>query len=261
MLSGPTISPQDAYVARILSTYLVPSGPNSPTELGANAVAPSLYRWAGNNISASGIHYSGSYAKGTGVAGGTDVDLFISLLSTTPGSLAEIRLKLFRWCQTEHWQPRMQDVSIGITYATTRIDLVPARLQPGSTTYHSLSRRSGQWTQTNVQKHIAVVTGSGRQQEIRAIKLWRNLHHLEFPSFYLELFVVDALSGRRHGDLAANVLLALQTIGQRLLVTRIVDPANTNNVVSNDLTLQEKSKIAALATVSAQRNNWNHIIW
>jgi hypothetical protein len=255
------MTPQDAYVSTVLTRYTVPSGPQSPTELAATAIAPSLVQWTNGNLSPAGIHYSGSYAKGTGIAGGTDVDLFISLAATTPNSLSDIRANLFRWCTNQGWRPTQQDVSVGITYSGTKIDLVPGKVQEGYTNYHSLHRRSGSWTQTNVQEHIRVVLTSGRQQEIRAIKLWRQLNGLDFPSFYLELMVIRALSGRPNNNLAANVVHALQFIGANLETARIVDPANTNNVISEDLTLIEKRRIAQVAAASAIKPNWNQIIW
>ena len=83
----------------------------------------------------------------------------------------------------------------------------------------------------------------------------------DFPSLYLELFTIQALSGRSQSALAENVLHALCTIGSSLTSTRIEDPANTNNVLSDDLTRQEKERIASLATQSTREQYWESIIW
>jgi hypothetical protein len=42
---------------------------------------------------------------------------------------------------------------------------------------------------------------------------------------------------------------------------RIVDPANTNNVVSDDLTAVEKKRIANQATNSRAEQYWERVIW
>jgi hypothetical protein len=42
---------------------------------------------------------------------------------------------------------------------------------------------------------------------------------------------------------------------------RVVDPANTNNVLSDDLTQAEKQRIAAQAAQSAREQSWDRIIW
>jgi hypothetical protein len=135
----------DEYVAGVLSKYAVARGASSPAELLGGRLAGPLRQWAGNWL--AGLSYSGSYAKGTGVNGVTDVDLFISLNSGTPGSLVEIYEGLFAVAEKQGWQPRRQDVSIGVKNGGAAADLVPGRIQEGYTNYHSLYRRkTGGWT-------------------------------------------------------------------------------------------------------------------
>ncbi len=198
----------DEYVRRVLAKYAVQSGPQSPAERLGGEVAGPLRTWAGSQLNA--LEYSGSYAKGTGVAGVADVDIFISLKADTTGSLKELYESLFRLAQAQGWSPRRQNVSVGITLGGTRADLVPGRVQAGYQNYHSLFvRKRDSWTQTNVALHIDTVRKSGRVDEIRAIKIWRTLQGLDFPSLYLELFVIQVLAGRSKTDLAENVLYAL----------------------------------------------------
>ena len=250
----------DEYVESILRKYAVLTGPYSKAEQTANAIAPSIRSWADRYLTS--LTFSGSYAKGTAISIATDIDLFISLSSTTPGTLADIYENLYKWALTQGWGPQRQNVSIGISYNGAKIDLVPARLQAGYQNYHSLytfKRKS--WTQTNVSLHIDTVSRSSRTKEIQAIKIWRTLNSLDFPSLNLELFVIDALKGKPTNQLATNVLHGLNTIASSLPFSRIVDPANTNNTVSDDLTIAEKFKIYAQAKASASKPNWGQIIW
>jgi hypothetical protein len=244
----------------VLAKYAVPRGPNSPAEqLGATVAGP-LRSWAGQQLNA--LQYSGSYAKETGVRGISDVDVFISLKSDTKETLKELYELLFSLAQKNGWSPRRQNVSVGVTINGTRGDLVPGKVQEGYQNYHSLYlRKQDSWTQTNVALHVDTVHSSGRLREIRAVKIWRMLHNLDFPSLYLELFTIQSLSGRTQANLADNVLHALGTIGNALASTRIVDPANTNNVFSDDLTKQEKAQLASLAAQSAGQKYWKDIIW
>jgi tRNA nucleotidyltransferase (CCA-adding enzyme) len=64
----------DEYVSRVLAKYAVPTGATSPAERAGAALAGPIRKWAGEHL--AGLWYSGSYAKGTGVKGVTDVDLF-----------------------------------------------------------------------------------------------------------------------------------------------------------------------------------------
>ena len=184
----------DQYVESILAKYEVARGPTSPAERLGTVVAGPLRTWAGQQLNA--LQYSGSYAKETGVHEVSDVDVFISLKSDTTNSLKEIYNSLYSLAQQQGWSPRQQNVSVGVTVNGTRGDLVPGKVQAGYQNYHSLYlRKRDSWTQTNVSLHVDTVHNSGRLREIRAVKIWRMLHGLDFPSLYLELFVIDALSG------------------------------------------------------------------
>ena len=250
----------DQYVESILAKYEVPRGPSSPAERLGAAVAGPIRTWAGQQLNA--LEYSGSYAKETGVRGISDVDIFISLKSDTTNTLKELYKSLYDLALRQMWSPRTQNVSVGVTVNGTRGDLVPGKVQAGYETYHSLYlRKKDSWTQTNVALHVDTVRKSGRVREIRALKIWRYLRSLDFPSLYLELFAIEALSGRAYSSLADNVLYALRIMSTALVSARIEDPANTNNVLSDDLTKQEKERISGLAAQSAREQSWGKIIW
>ena len=248
---------QDQYVAGILQKCAVNV---SAAKTAAESVAPAIWRWGGSQVSS--LDYLGSFAKGTGNNISTDVDLFISLKSDTQENLKQIYESLFTCATNQGWSPVRQNVSIGISANGMKLDLVPGKIQAGYQNVHSLyKRKSDSWTQTNVKKHIDTVRNSGRTKEIRVIKIWRNLHSLSFPSFYLELAVIEGLKGRSKTNLAANVLHSLNYIGASLPTSRIVDPANTNNVISDDLTLAEKNAVARQAKASGGEQYWRDIIW
>jgi hypothetical protein len=137
---------------------------------------------------------------------------------------------------------------------------VPAKRQDGYSQNHSLYRRKADtWTKTNVTTHIRHVSNSGRTQEARIIKLWRNQKSLDFPSFYLELIVINALSGSR-ASLSENVWKVFQYLRGKFSDARVVDPANTNNIISDDLTAAERAKVKAAAMQALAASNWNQIV-
>ncbi len=250
----------DEYINNVLQKYVVPTGPYSPAEQNANIIIPAIRRWASGYL--EGIFFSGSYAKGTGVSGSADIDIFISLASTTPNTLGDNYTNLFNFASGQGWMPRRQNVSIGVTYNNTKIDLVPGRVQTGFQNFHSIYlNRQNSWQQTNVKLHIDKVVQSNRIKEIRAIKIWRNLHGLDFPSFYLELTVLAALSGKPISTLAQNVISVFEYLQAPFPTVKVEDPANTNNFVSNDLTLAGKQTIAAQARRSQYAGYWSQIIW
>jgi hypothetical protein len=231
---------------------------------GAQAVAvqqilPTLQHWAGQYLIE--IQLSGSVAKGTANAGANDMDLFIAMSSTTPGTLRDIYESLHTMA-AQRWPARRQNVSTGIQAGGYLFDLVPGRLQPGYQNWFSLWRNKAQtWTQTNIALQIQTVANSGRAEEIRILKLWRSLAGLDFPSFILELAVLQALHGRRLGDLANNVSAALDWLRDNMSTAQLVDPANTNNVVTDDLSASDRAAIARAAGAARAQQYFSNFVW
>lgn len=250
----------DDYVLAVIQKYKVATGPRSRSERIGQAVAPLTKEWAGQCF--SGVTYSGSYAKDTAITLASDVDLFISLVSNCNGTLRELYESLHSFLGKKGLNPRRQNVSIRIAYDGAQVDLVPGRRQDEYGSDHSLYRRKADtWTKTNVEKHVGVVAGSGRLNEIRATKIWRELHRLEFPSLYLELMTIRALRGRATVQPATNLWTALEYFRDNMTSVRIEDPANSNNMLSDDLSDAEKRTVAAAARNSISKQRWEGIIW
>ena len=250
----------DEYILSILKKYEVPRGPESAAEKAASRIAPKIQRWAGEWLAA--LSYSGSYVKQTAVHGITDVDLFISLKPEMPGNLKKIYDELFTLAALHGWNPRRQNVSIGVSINGMDLDLIPGRAQPGFENYHDLYwLKTDSLRHTDVNFHVETVAKSHRHREIQAIKIWRHIHQLDWPSLYIDFFVINALTGRSTDSLSLNVLHALDAIGETLETACIVDPANLDNMLSNDLTPQEKKNIADQAKKSAAQQHWEDILW
>lgn len=80
-------------------------------------------------------------------------------------------------------------------------------------------------------------------------------------SFYLEMAVIDSLRNARVGHTAANVLQALEHFRDKIETTQYINPANTNNIVSDGCTQAEKAAIAAKARESLGKKTWGEIVW
>ena len=219
-----------------------------------------IHTWGGNRI--HGIKRSGSFAKGTAVRGGTDLDLFVSLNWSKQRSLKDMYESLYVALQDMQMRPSRQNVSIGLVVRSLKVDVVPGRRHSGNSGDHSLYKHlTDTWTKTNIDRHIRVVKRSGLQKEICALKIWRRLHNLEYPSIYLELSTIEAMRRRRRQGLSKNLVAILDWIGSNIGSVNIVDPANTANIISDDLRASGKSDIAARARWSLAQNYWENVIW
>jgi hypothetical protein len=247
----------DQYLTQVINKYR--SNETSAKDQ-VSLIYPTIQRW-GNQYLIEAI-YSGSIAKGTAISLGTDADVFISLSSNTPGTLADIYNTLYNALVQAHYQPRKQNVSISINSGGYQIDLVPGRRQSQYGYDHNLYKnKANTWTQTNVKTHVNHVAGSNRISEIKLTKIWRQLNNLEFPSFYLELAVIDCLSGKSYSDLSGNFWHILDFLSGDFVNRRYLDPANTNNVISSDLSSSEKLVIRSAAIAARTKQHWAQIVW
>ena len=75
-MSSAAVNPDFAsdYVASVVEKYAVHAGPGSVAARAANEVVPVVKAWAGRYLLDIGL--SGSYAKGTALSLGTNVDVF-----------------------------------------------------------------------------------------------------------------------------------------------------------------------------------------
>lgn len=246
----------DDYLRIILARETVDVSFTSPVRKVATALAPTLQRWGAGHL--LDISPSGSFAKGTANSSGTDIDLFLSISASCPNTLSEIYNTLFN--AMAGYYPKKQNVSINVKVNGQDVDLVPAKRQSTQTNDHSLFRsRANTWTKTNIAKHVNYVLASGRNAEIRVLKLWRNQKGLDFPSFYLEMTTINALAGKNAGT-SQNVWTVFQYLRDNFVNARVVDPANTNNVISDDLTAAEKQRIKKAAETALAAKNWNQIV-
>jgi predicted nucleotidyltransferase len=219
--------------------------------------------WAGRDL--ADVFVSGSSAKGTALIGSSDLDLFISLKSGMTGTLYENYHSLAKYIASKNIKIRLQNVSIRATFYGLKIDLVPGKKKPNQVNWHFLhtNRRDDQYRiQTNVSNHVNYVLDSGRVREIMALKIWRELHKLDFPSMYLEMYAIKALSGKwsRKIDIADNFLYVLEHIAKYFRSTAIYDPSNRSNIISDSLYAYEKKPIQTAAERSMKQEFLDQIL-
>ena len=247
----------DQYLQGIISKYSVNV---QGAKVAANLLIPVIKRWAGSYLIET--VFSGSFAKGTFISLSTDADIFISLSSQTPNTLREIFNNLYNAVTEARYTARKQNVSIRVIVNSYKVDLVPGKRQSQYGNDHSLYRnKANTWTQTNINTHVSYVVDSKRISEIKLAKIWRELHKLDFPSFYLEMAVIDSLKYVRSTQLSERFMKVLIFFSEELTKRRYVDPANTNNIISDDLSTVGKMAVSVKATQSKGKPYWEGIVW
>lgn len=255
------------YLESIINKYSARSLNNSLLQIAM--LKSGLKTWA--NGCFIEIKDSGSRAKGTAISLASDVDYLISLSTdcdtNNGGGLKGIYESLGSYLSENYSSVRKQNVSFRIKLTELEVDITPARKQSGNTNYHSIYlSKLDTWRQTNIQKHITDISGSGRLNEIKLLKIWRELNKLDFSSIYLEYLTLSILSGKSKDSskLGDNFIFLLRELAKDTnnpLSSRIVDPANSNNILSDLLTATEKKAIISKAKISCEQQYWQDIVW
>ena len=218
------------------------------------------------------IKQSGSRAKGTAIKGKSDIDIFLSFDDPNGYfTLKELYNEVYSCLNGVFNNARKQNVSIGIKYGGFDIDVVPAR-RVNSASYIKQATRYNDhylWSNkkqnrmlTNIQKHIDLVKYSGLINEIILIKVWREQKKLDFPSIYLELFVIEAFAyydttGKTFEN---RISYLFWYIKNNIENKKIVDPGNSSNILSDELSFTEKLQIKTAAQNAIDAQYWSEVV-
>lgn len=227
-----------------------------------------LKEWAGNCF--VNILDSGSRAKGTAISLASDVDYLVSLSSScnaNNGGLKAIFESLHTMLRGYYPSVRRQNVSVRINLNDLEVDVTPARLQPGYLNFHSIHlSKMDTWRQTNIQQHISDISKSGRLNEIKLTKIWRELNGLDFSSIYLEYLITDIILYNKPKSISSletnfqHILSELARDVGNPIYARIVDSANSGNILSDLLTVSEKERIKTHAKIAAAATYWQSVV-
>jgi hypothetical protein len=249
----------DQYAASIVEKYRVVTDSTSTSHRGATQVIPLLKQWGKQHL--LGITLSGAYVKNTAITLSSDVDVLVSLSPVEGMEMKIIFWNLFKYLSDQDLHPHTRDVSIRLRSGGFNVDVIPACREGENAGNVLFNKRSGKAMKTDIARHIHLVANSGRQQEICALKIWRERMSLDFPSLYLECTVLHALSSERFGQLADNFLAVLRYLSHRFEQALVEDPANSENILSNDLSAGDKKAIAAAAREALYEENWKKMLW
>ncbi|WP_299638286.1 hypothetical protein [Devosia sp.] len=215
--------------------------------------------WGGRHIVE--VVPGGGFEKGLANRSGVSVDYVVWIDTQSERRIPEVYESMFSTFERLGLAPVRRHVTLALQLGNIAIDLLPAkRLSMISDIHEIYSARRALSLTTNLNQHVLDSHDSGRQEEIRIIKLWRDQNGLDFPSFYLELATIAALRRRPLGALADNVWAVLGFL-ERLLVPRaMLDPANAANIVSDELTAAQKRGIAIAAAAARNGRPWSEIV-
>jgi hypothetical protein len=208
------------------------------------------------------FYYAGSFGKHTMIRQRYDLDIVIYWPHAVTYTMEGIYNAVGQELQ-KHWKVvRSKTVSWELPFeGGFHVDVVPGRALDGSFRESNLFRTDTRTTlKTSLKTHIDTVRQSGRRDAIRLMRLWRERKGVPFKkSFLLELMTISGCSGTRFDDLSAQVWAALHYVRDNILGCNVLDTANTNNSLSDDLTPGDRQGIYRAARASTQAKYWSEV--
>lgn len=210
---------------------------------------------------------SGSYAKHDAINIKFDLDVCQPFKHNSFGTLEEMADEVFAFFNEEFedddlvkYATRKQRVSTGITFIIDgdeiQLDIVPGR-ELGDGDYSETNRlnlyvrakllEAASSTQTNIQKHIDLVKGKNAERDIiRLLKIWKtNKSNKGVKSFLVELITIRAFENC--SDVPTGIWpkleMVIEYVRDNIKTIRLEDPANSNNVVSDTMSVSEKENL------------------
>jgi hypothetical protein len=206
------------------------------------------------------VYYGGSFAKNTMIRSAYDLDVVAYWPSESTFTVQGISDGVGKHLQ-KYWEYVIaKSVSWQLPFeGGFHIDVVSGRAIDSSFANANLWRRDRATTlKTSIKKHIKAVRDSGRRDAIRLMKLWKLRAGLRCKTLWLELMVMDACLGCR-GGLEQQVLASLGYLRDHALGARVIDPANSHNVISDDVTAQQKLLVAREAQAALDARTWQEV--
>lgn len=201
------------------------------------------------------IRYAGSKAKGTMIAESYDLDMTCYFPSTNESTLKEIHDSVEKTISKQYLVERKAsavrikkvDNNVETDY---HIDVVPGRFVDGKKgdVFLHVVYGEKERMQTNIDTHITYVKDSGCQDIIKLTKLWKVRNKIPLKTFVFEIAIVEALKGSKSKeDFSKSLRVVFEQFRDEIQKVKLVDPANTNNIVSEAVSSAEKGVIAAKA--------------
>lgn len=205
------------------------------------------------------FYYGGSYGKHTIIRQRYDLDIIIYWPNSTTSTIKGIYSAVGEELQKNWKTVRPKTVSWELSFpGGFHIDVVPGRALDDSFREANLYRTdTGTTLKTSLKTHIDTVRNSGRRDAIRLMKLWREKKRVPFKkTFLLELMTIYGCHGTPTDNLDSQVQAALLYIRENILDCNIKDPANSNNSLTEDLSVTARILICNAAKAAVDARNW-----
>ena len=213
-------------------------------------------------IGGNPIRYDGgSYAKGTMIRASYDLDIVLYWPTNFQYSPKNLYIEVGGVLQSKGRNPQSKKVGWEIPFpGNFHIDVIPGKIILNKKNYAYLFNTDTEGRfQTSVKKQVNYVKRSGRQDVIKLMKLWKIRKDVPIKTFILENMIIEGCKDISHSKIEPQLIGAFEYVNEEILIKKIHDPSNINNIISNDITDEEKHRIKILAEEAINAQYWREV--
>ncbi|MFX1253998.1 MAG: hypothetical protein ACFFCZ_20465 [Promethearchaeota archaeon] len=211
------------------------------------------------------FYFVGSYAKGTTLKDIYDLNLVVCYPHITSKSLEGIYNKIREILQKEgfnHWAKsvalrcNLVDKKFGNYY----YDIIPAKtINSNFYNVDLYNPRKHTPVRTSVRAHVEAVQKARHRYAIKFLKLWRRRYDFTCPTFILEMLFLKYISINKPREMHSLLKGVFKYIADSIATTVLIDPANAQNIVSNQLSHDQKQQIQYYAQKAYDAKHWSDV--
>lgn len=203
----------------------------------------------------------GSSIKLTNVKERPTVKLLVSIKEKEKCSLDEMKDWFIAFYSKTFKEVALIDYNIEFSFKGVNLVIVIAKKKENTYNYHFMNKSDlNKELLTNFDIHTGNIVENQVQKEVILMKLWRDKHQLNFPTMYLELVILHVLRKCKKKNLFSRIIRILDYLRKDFVYDKFYDPSNTNNVLSDELSHEEKLKIQTVARLSLTEEYISDII-
>ncbi|KKN05510.1 hypothetical protein LCGC14_1086650 [marine sediment metagenome] len=206
---------------------------------------------------------AGSFAKGTMIQASYDLDIVLYWANNFTYTPRNLYIEVGSVLQSKGKTPKSKKVGWEIPFqGDFHIDVIPGKKISNKSGYAYLYNKDQDCRfQSSVKKHVTFVRNSRRQDVIRLMKLWKKRKTVPIKTFILEYIIIESCKGISRNYLEPQLNAAFDFIYDKILSRRILDPANSQNVICNDISDEEKHRSRRLANLALDADSWEQVFF
>ena len=209
------------------------------------------------------IFMAGSFRKNTMIRQHYDLDMFIIW---SPGFIPLNNLKalffIVKDALNSKWK-RIEKKRVGwrIPYENEfHVDVIPTIQEKYNSDFSYLyDCYKNMKLRTSMKVHIEHIERYNRRDVIKLLKLWKHRREVPIKTFLLEIMIHLACYNATRDSLSVQLERVFEYIANNIVERDFYDPANKDNIITEDLTNWEKYEIKKKAYNALNCEYWGQI--